>query len=158
MIALLIIRMFLYRYWWNTRIFPLTKKKYLHRAQWRYYFYLSRVRILVSPWLQTGLANCKRASRSGARPVLLKFHQHKWNKQNITWPLILSSRAESISHELAKRTSKRYFQHSKIKFVSLRGHVISSFFCTHYRALRLSGNLTAQIQKSRHATSSSSLW
>ena len=26
----------LYRYWWNTRIFPFTKKSYLHRAQWRY--------------------------------------------------------------------------------------------------------------------------
>ena len=43
----------LYRYWWDTRIFPFTKKSYLHRAQWRYYFYLSRVRILVSPWLLT---------------------------------------------------------------------------------------------------------
>ena len=43
----------LYRYWWNTRIFPFTKKTYLHRAQWRYYFYLSRVRILVWPWLLT---------------------------------------------------------------------------------------------------------
>ena len=64
----------LYRYWWNTRIFPFTKKLYLHRAQWRYYFYLSRVRILVSPWLLTWLANYKRASHSGARPVLLKFH------------------------------------------------------------------------------------
>ena len=41
---------------------------------------------------------------------------------------ILSYRAESISHELAKRTSERYFQHSKIKFVSPRGHVISFFF------------------------------
>ena len=41
----------LYRYWRNTRIFPFTKKSYLHRAQWRYHFYLSRVRILVSPWL-----------------------------------------------------------------------------------------------------------
>ena len=59
------------RYWWNTRIFPFTKKSYLHRAQWRYYFYLSRVRILVSPWLLTWLANYKRASRSGTRPVLL---------------------------------------------------------------------------------------
>ena len=54
-------------------MFPFTKKSYLHRAQWRYYFYLSRVRILVSPWLLTWLANYKRASRSGARPVLLKF-------------------------------------------------------------------------------------
>ena len=63
-----------YRYWWNTRIFPVTKKSYLHRAQWRYYFYLSRVRILVSPWLLTWLANYNRASRAGARPVLLKFH------------------------------------------------------------------------------------
>ena len=65
----------LYRYWWNTGIFPFTKKNsYLHRAQWRYYFYLSHVRILVSPWLLLWLANYKRASRSGARPVLLKFH------------------------------------------------------------------------------------
>ena len=39
----------LYSYWWNTR----TKKSYLHCAQWRYYLYLSRVRILVSPWLLT---------------------------------------------------------------------------------------------------------
>ena len=46
----------------------------LHRPQWRYYFYLSRVRILVSPRLLTWLANYKRASHSGARPVLLKFH------------------------------------------------------------------------------------
>ena len=36
------------------------------------------------------------------------------------------SRAESISHEWAKRTSERYFQHSNIIFVSPRGHVISS--------------------------------
>ena len=41
----------LYKHQWNTRIFPFTKKSYLHRAQWRYYFYLSRVRILVSPWM-----------------------------------------------------------------------------------------------------------
>ena len=44
---------FYYRYWWNTRIFPFTKKSHLHRGQWRYYFHLSRVRILVSPWLLT---------------------------------------------------------------------------------------------------------
>ena len=43
----------LYRYWWDTKIFPFTKKSYPHRPQWRYYFYLSRVRILVSPWLLT---------------------------------------------------------------------------------------------------------
>ena len=46
----------LYRYWWNTRIIPFTKESYLHRTQWRYYFYLSRVKILVSPWLLTWLA------------------------------------------------------------------------------------------------------
>ena len=51
----------LYRYWWNTRIFPFTEKSYLYRAQWRYYFYLSHVRILVSPWLLTWLANYQRA-------------------------------------------------------------------------------------------------
>ena len=36
----------------------------LHRPQWRYYFYLSHVRVLVSPWLLTWLANYKRASHS----------------------------------------------------------------------------------------------
>ena len=51
--------------------FSFSKNSYLHRAQWRYYFYLSRVRILVSPWLQTWLANYKR-SCSGARSALLK--------------------------------------------------------------------------------------
>ena len=39
---------------------------------------------------------------------------------------ILSSRAESISHSFASLTRERYFQHSNIKFVSPRGHVISS--------------------------------
>ena len=34
--------LYYYRYWWNTRIFPFTKKSCLHR-----------VRILVSPWLLT---------------------------------------------------------------------------------------------------------
>ena len=43
----------LYRYWWNTTIFPFTKKSYFHLAEWRHYFYLSRVRILVSSWLLT---------------------------------------------------------------------------------------------------------
>ena len=41
---------------------------------------------------------------------------------------ILSSRAESISHSFASLTRERYFQHEKIKFVSLRGHVISSIY------------------------------
>ena len=39
---------------------------------------------------------------------------------------ILSSSAETISHSLASLTRERYFQHSKIKFVPPRGHVISS--------------------------------
>ena len=39
---------------------------------------------------------------------------------------ILSSRAESISHSFASLTRERYLQRSKIKFVSPRGHVISS--------------------------------
>ena len=64
----------LYGYWWNTRIFLFTKKSYPHYAQWRYYFYLSHVRILVLPWLLTWLANYKRASCSGTLPVILKFH------------------------------------------------------------------------------------
>ena len=63
----------LYRYWWNTRIFPFTKKSYLHRSQWRYYFYLSRVRILVSPWLLTWLANYKRASRSKKKYIYISI-------------------------------------------------------------------------------------
>ena len=41
---------------------------------------------------------------------------------------ILSSSAESISQSFASLARERYFQHSKIKFVSSRGHVISSIF------------------------------
>ena len=37
---------------------------------------------------------------------------------------LLSSSAESISHSFPSLTLVRYFQHSKIKFVSLRGHVM----------------------------------
>ena len=50
-------------------------KNHLHLAQWRYCFYLSRVRIMVSPWLLTWLANYKRASRSVARgrPFKISF-------------------------------------------------------------------------------------
>ena len=98
------------------------------------------LKILVSPWLLTWLANYKRASRSDARPVLLKFHfvieffscsLEVWlfGTENISFRLvirILSSRAESISHSFASLTLERYFQHEKIKFVSPRGHVISS--------------------------------
>ena len=50
-------RQLLYRYWWNTRIFPLTKKSCLHCAQWRYYFNLSHVKISASSWLLRWLAN-----------------------------------------------------------------------------------------------------
>jgi len=46
---------------------------------------------------------------------------------------ILSSYAESISHSFAALTHARYFQHSKIKFVSQRSHVISSMsLCPSY--------------------------
>ena len=41
---------------------------------------------------------------------------------------ILSSSAESISHKFALLTRERYFQHSKIKFVSSRDHVISFIY------------------------------
>ena len=102
--------------------FPLIKKSYLHRAQWRYFFYLSRVRILVSPWLLTWLANYKRASRSGARGFFWNFISiNKINKtlHGRLGTRILSTSAESISHEWAS------LQHSKIKFVSPSGHVIS---------------------------------
>ena len=44
---------------------------------------------------------------------------------------ILSSRAESISHSFA-----RCFQHSKIKFVSPSGHLISSISATPSRHFR----------------------
>ena len=39
---------------------------------------------------------------------------------------ILSSRAESLTSEWSERV--RYFQHLKIKFVSMRSHVISSIY------------------------------
>ena len=41
---------------------------------------------------------------------------------------ILSSRAESISHSFASLTRERHFQHSKIKFVSPRGHVLNILY------------------------------
>ena len=41
---------------------------------------------------------------------------------------ILSSSAESISHEWAKRTSERYFQREKRKFVSPSGHEMFLLF------------------------------
>ena len=48
---------------------------------------------------------------------------------------ILSSRAESISHSFTSLTRERYLQHLKIKFVSPRGHVISSIFRTYLNNL-----------------------
>ena len=45
---------------------------------------------------------------------------------------ILSSRAESISHSFALLTRERYFQHSKIKFVSPRSHVMSSLLTSYW--------------------------
>ena len=41
---------------------------------------------------------------------------------------ILSSSAESIFHEWEKWMTERYFQHEKIKFVSLQSNVISSIY------------------------------
>ena len=46
---------------------------------------------------------------------------------------ILSSRAESIPHSFASLTRERYFQHSKIKFVSPRGHVISFIYTSFFK-------------------------
>ena len=44
-----------------------------------------------------------------------------------------------VSHSLASFTRERYFQHSKIKFVSPHGHVISSIYqadpCPHFRSI-----------------------
>ena len=97
----------LYRYWWNTRIFPFAKKSYLHRAQRRYYFYLSRVRILVSPWLRTWLANYKRASRSGVRPVLLKFHSQNGFEVRRRYSYWWLSRWGSILFTSLKNSTRR---------------------------------------------------
>ena len=85
--------------------------------QWRYYFYLSSVRIFVSPWLLIWLANYKRASRSGARPVFLKFHSQngfevrRWYSYRCIsrWAAKFSlSRAESISHKWASLSTRRW--------------------------------------------------
>ena len=54
----------------------------------------------------------------------------KASKQGRAGIRISSSSAESISHEWAKRTCERYFQHEKIKFVSPSVHVM---FCLFYR-------------------------
>ena len=123
----------LYRYWWNTRIFPFTKKSYLHRAQWRYHFYLSRVKILVSPWLLTWLASYKRAMNKKSCVLCSNFISIYIINRTFHGRLgiqILSSRAKSISHSFASLTHEIYFKYSKIKFVSPRGHEISSIYTT----------------------------
>ena len=84
----------------------------------------------MSPRLLTWLANYKRAVNKKKSCVLCRnfisiyiinrtFHGRLGIR-------ILSSRAESISHSFASLTRERYFQHSKIKIVSPRGHEISS--------------------------------
>ena len=53
--------------------------------------------------------------------------------EDITWPrgyTNFSSSAESISHERAKQTSERCFQHKEITFISPSDHVM---FCLFYR-------------------------
>ena len=145
----------LYRYWWNTRIFPFTKKSYLHRAQWRYYCYLSRVRMLVSPWL------LKQFSLFGTKNISIivlflfynfmsEFHNifvtgiyfavSKMNLKKVVFYVGISSVSINYTEHytaawgyefyllVLKVSLTRYFQHSKIKFVSPRGHVISSIY------------------------------
>ena len=155
----------LYRYWWNTRIFPFTKKSCLHHIQWRYYFYLSCEDIGVAMvtninfdfWNRkykyyylyfsfitlypSFITFCDRHFVIGDHFNCTTLLFRKWIKKscvlcrnfiriykiNRTFHgrlglRILSSRAESIS----------YFQHSKIKFVSPRCHVISSIY-TRYK-------------------------
>ena len=123
-----IILYLLYRYWWNTRIFPFTKKSYLHRAQWRYYFYLSRVRILVSPWLLAWLANYKRDSAQARGRFFRNFISRNKINRTLHGRLgirILSSSAESISH------SWEILPVLEVKFVSPRGYVLPSIYFAH---------------------------
>ena len=55
------------------------------------------------------------------------------NKQNITWPL--GETCWKIVHPFAALTSVwNIFQHSKINFVSPRGHIISSIFWKNFEA------------------------
>ena len=86
-----IVVLLLHGYSWNTGIFPCTENSYLHRAQW-YYFYLSPVRTLMSPWLLTRLTNYKRASSSVTRPVLFKSHsQDGFSKIHLCYYIIFLS-------------------------------------------------------------------
>ena len=62
--------------------------------------------------------------------VFLVFHRCLYNKQNITCPLvdtnfIFSCSTRYLTSERSERVRYRV-EHSKIKFVSTRGHVISS--------------------------------
>ena len=61
---------------------------------------------------------------------------------------ILSSHAERISHSFALLTRKRYFQHSKIKFVFRRSHVISSM--SRVRSLKDQGRMYTSSDKWYH--------
>ena len=64
--------------------------------------------------------------------VFLVFHRCLYNKQNITCPLVDTNFIFSCSTRYLTRSLRslvRYrVEHSKIKFVSTRGHVISSIY------------------------------
>ena len=107
---------------------------WLFRTKKEYYFlYFSLIALYSSFITFLWQAFCNRwplfaVSKMNKRSCLLceNFISVYNNKQNITWLLgirISSSHAESISHEWAQRARERYFKHSKIRFVSPRGHV-----------------------------------
>ena len=112
----------------------------------------------MSPWLLTRLANYKRAMNKKNSCVLCRnfisiyiinrtFHGRLGIR-------ILSSRAESISYSFASLTRERYFQHSKIKFVSPRGHEISSIsLAIHPQMVRNFKILHTSLNQSEHAKS-----
>ena len=100
---------------------------HLLKNQWRYFFYLSHVGILqYVTILAVSKMNEKKLCLCWNFISIYKINRTLHGRLGIR---ILSPRAKSISHSFSLLIRERYFHHSKIKFVSPRGHVISSICC-----------------------------
>ena len=105
----------LYRHRWNTRIFPVTKIWYQVKIQ-----FLSFT--CEDIWLMSWLLQSQPTGKE----------HHLYDKQNITCPLVDTNFIFECSTRYLTRSLRSlaiyWVEHSKIKFVSTREHVISSIF------------------------------
>ena len=125
----------LYRYWRNTTIFPFTKKSFPCTScedtififhMWGYF--CAMVTNMISQLQESFLLRRMASSFEILCRYFISVYKISRTLHGHLGIWILSSSAESISHLFASLTPERYFQHSKIKFVSLCGHVISFLY------------------------------